>query len=117
MRKIPVRELKMEDPTFQSGSSHTANVQVRNPTTKALTYAMELYLDVTRKAVSGKSVTVPAGATQSVSFPITMPTEEGTWEVYFDVKVAGELIAHFHATEDVVTEIPPDVDIIDITWE
>lgn len=116
MKKIN-RRLEMEDPTFQCGSSHTAKAQVRNPTTMSFTYAMELYLDVTKVASASKSVTIPAGGSQWVDFPIVMPPVEGSWAVYLDVLVEGELIAHYQATEAVITVISPDVDIIQITWE
>lgn len=115
--EIEVRKLEMEDPTFQCGSSHTAKAQVSNPTDTSFTYDMELYLDVTKVASSSKSVTIPAGGKQWVDFPVVMPPDEGTWAVYLDVSVEGTLIAHYQATEDVITAILPDVDIIQITWE
>jgi hypothetical protein len=114
--EIEVRELEMEDPTFQCGSSHTATAQVKNPTTKDFTYDLQLYLDVTKKVQVNESLFVPAGQTKTVDFVVVMPADEGTWEVYLDVYV-GEIIAHYHATEAVITEVSPDVTVIDITWE
>jgi hypothetical protein len=115
--QIEIREVEMEDPTFQCGSSHTATAKVKNPTDKSFTYNMELYLDVTKVASASKALTIPAGGTQDVDFSLVMPADEGTWKVYLDVKVEGELIAHFQATEDIVTVIPPNVEIVEITWE
>ncbi|GAI66329.1 unnamed protein product, partial [marine sediment metagenome] len=94
----------MTDPEFAPGSSHIAHVPVSNPTGAAWTYNAELYLvkDSTKYASSGTiRFTLAASASDTIDFPLTMPAAEGTYKVYIDVYVAGELIAAYQATEDV----------------
>lgn len=88
---------------FAPGSSHIAHVPVSNPTGAAWTYNAELYLVEDGKYTSSGiiSFTLLAGASSTIDFPITMPAAEGTYKVYIDVYVAGELIAAYQATEDV----------------
>lgn len=115
--QIRVELLLAEDPTFQSGSSHSAVAQLSNPTIKEFTYTTELYLGVTKAATSGiGSVTIAAGASASVNYPVIMPIPEGDYDVYLDVWVGTELIAHYKATEKVTIEVSPAVEIGIITW-
>lgn len=115
--KVEKLELGEKDPTFTVGSVHTARATLTNPTTKQFTYDPELYLGAAKAATSGVgSVTIPAGGSQSVDFTVTMPTVEATYPVYLDVSVAGELIAHYQATEDVVIAITPAIVVGPITW-
>lgn len=105
------------DPEFNTGSVHTARATLTNPTTKAFTYSVELYLGVAKAATSGVgSITIPAGGSQAVDFTVTMPTTEGTYPVYLDVVVDTELIAHYQATEDVIVAIAPAIEVGPITW-
>lgn len=114
---IKVEPLEALDPTLESGSSHSAAAVLTNPTTKEFTYTTELYLGVTKAATSGPgSVTIGPGASVTMNYPITMPIAEGEYEVYIDVYVAGELIAHYKATENVVITVAPAIDIGDIIW-
>ena len=115
--KVEVKLLEMEDPTFEGGSVKVATAVLTNTTTVPWTYAVELYLGITKAATSGVgTVTIPAGASSSVNFTVTMPTAEASYPVYIDVLVVGELIAHYLATEPSVIEVSPAVDIGDIVW-
>lgn len=103
------------DPEFLAGSEHVAHCPVTNPTAKQWIYDAELYLvkDDTKYATSGTvSFTLAAGASATVDFPITMPGSEGTYNVYLDIYVAGELIAAYQATEPVVVQAPLSVPVI-----
>jgi hypothetical protein len=62
------------------------------------------------------SIVIAAGASQVVDFTLTMPEAEGSWDVYLDATVDGELVAHYKATEPVVTEITPAVLVGPISW-
>jgi len=116
--EIRVEELEMEDPTFQCGSVHNARATLTNPTTKSFSYTTELYLGVTKVATSGPgTVTIPAGDSAQVNYGITMPSAEGEHEVYLDVWVGAELIAHYKATENVILEVSPAIEVGPITWE
>lgn len=115
--QVKVEELEVADPTFEGGSSHTATAVLTNPTAKEWTYSVELYLDVTKIATSGVgTVTVPAGGSASVNFPITAPLAEGTFKVYLDVTVEGELLVHYEGTESVTIAISPAIEVGPITW-
>lgn len=93
---------------FAPESEHIAHVPVSNPTGAAWTYNAELYLVKDGKYTSSGiiSFTLAAGASSTIDFPITMPAAEGTYKVYIDVYVAGELIAAYEATEDVTVTAP-----------
>jgi len=115
--EIKVEELEGLDPEFSGGSSHTAQALLTNPTTKEFDYTLELYLGVTKVATSGLGViTIPAGESQYVDFTLVMPITEGDYTPYLDVTVAGELIKHYQATENVTITVTPDIDIGPITW-
>jgi len=114
---IKVEQLQSEDPNFEAGSSHTATASMTNPTAASFDYVVELYLDVTKVATSGQlAVSIAAGQTMNVNLPIVMPLVEGTFIPFLDVWVAGVLIAHYQATENVVLTVTPDIDIGDIVW-
>lgn len=115
--QIKVERLEGIDPVFEVGSVHTARATLTNPTAKQFTYDVELYLGVTKEATSGVgSITIAPGASQPVDFTVTMPIAEATYPVYLDALVAGELIAHYKATEDVGITISPAIEIGIITW-
>ena len=106
------------DPTFEAGSVHTARATLTNPTAKEFTYTTELYLGVTKAATSGVgSVTISAGASLPVDYTVTMPLEEGEYEVYLDVWYGAELLAHYQATVNVTIVISPAIIVGPITWE
>ena len=116
--QVNTEPLEMADPTFEAGVVKTARAVLTNPTTKSFTYTVELYLGVTRAATSGSGqVAIGAGGAQTVYFTLATPSLEGEYEVYLDVWVGTELIAHRKATENVIIQISPQVDIGDITWE
>jgi hypothetical protein len=116
--EVKVEGLEMVDPTFEGGAHKAATAQLTNKTAKEFVYTVELYLGITKDATSGTGeITIPAGGSQYVDFGIDMPIAEGAYPVYLDVSVAGELIKHYQATEDVVIEISPDIDVGPITWE
>lgn len=115
-------KLKMQDPTFGAGTSHTARAPVSNPTPASFTYDAELYLAISptaaKVATSGiVTFTLAGGASGIVDFPLTMPGVEGTFHVYLDVLVAGELIAAYIAIEDVIITVSPEIIIDPITWD
>lgn len=116
--KVEKLEFSPGDPEFESGSSHVARATLSNPTEKEFTYTTELYLDVTKVATSGVSspFAIPAGGSLPVDYTVPMPAVEGEYEVYLDVWVGTELIAHYKATENVVIAISPAVEIGIITW-
>ena len=115
--QLRIKQLQMDDPTFGAGESKTARARLTNPTAKSFTYTVELYLGVARAATSGvATVTIPAGGYVDATFPVVMPLVEGTYEVYLDVWVDAVLIAHYVATEPVIIEVAPDIDIEFIGW-
>ena len=113
-----IQWLESEDPTFEAGEVRTAIAQMTNPTAKAFSYTSELYLDVTKVASSGSiAFSLAPGETKPISFPVTMPSFEGTFPVYLDAFVGTELIGAFQATEAVTLVITPAIIIGPITWE
>ena len=114
---VKVESLEMEDPTFEGGSSRTASAVLTNPTTREFTYTTELYLGVTKVVTSGAgAVTIPAGGSITVNYTVVMPIVEAEYEVYLDVWVGTELIAHYKATVNVVIAISPAITVGPITW-
>ncbi|MBA7636873.1 hypothetical protein ES703_44501 [subsurface metagenome] len=113
-----VQWLESEDPTFEAGEARTAIAEMTNPTGKAFDYTAELYLDVTKAASSGViAFSLAPGETKPISFPVTMPSAEGTFPVYLDVFVEADQVGAFRATEDVTVVISPAIVIGPITWE
>jgi len=109
--------LEMEDPTFEAGMAKTARARLANPTAKQFTYTVELYLGVTKAATSGVGqVTIPAGGYVDVNFAVVMPQVEGEYPVFLDVWHEGELLNHYQATENVVIQISPAIEIGPIIW-
>jgi len=107
----------MEDPQFAPGERKTAIATMTNPTDRSWTYTAELYLGIAKTATSGlKSFTIPAGGSLDVSFPVTMPSAEGSYPVFIDVYVAGALIAAYQGTEDVVVAVVPAIEVGPIVW-
>lgn len=114
---VKVESLDGLDPTFEGGSIHTARATLTNPTTKEFTYTTELYLDVTKAATSGiGSVTIPAGGSLPMDYTISMPIPEGEYEVYLDVLIGTELLAHYKAGENITIEIVPAIEVGPIIW-
>ena len=115
--QIKVEKLEALDPTFEAGSVHTARATITNPTGLDWTYDLELYLGATKVTTSGVgSIAIGAGASQVLDFTLTMPETEGTYDVYIDAVVEGELIAHYKATEPVTIEVTPAITVGPITW-
>lgn len=116
--QIKVEKLEGLDPAFEGGTVHTATARLTNPTAKEFTYTTELYLGVTKVATSGVSApfSIPAGGSLDVTYTVTMPLAEAEYEVYLDVWVTAELIAHYKATENVTIEISPAIQVGPITW-
>ncbi len=112
-----VEFLEMEDPTFEAGVMKTARVRLTNPTAKAFTYTVELYLGITKAATSGVGqVTVPAGGYVDVNFTLVMPAVEASYPVFLDVWYDTTLLKHYQATENVVVTIAPAIEVGPITW-
>jgi len=115
--QVKVEMLEMDDPTFAPSVVKTARATLTNPTTKAFTYSVELYLGAGKTATSGVAlVTIPAGASQAYDFTIIMPAAEGTYPVYLDVIVDTTLLAHYTATENVIITVAPAINVGPITW-
>lgn len=98
-------KLILDDPEFAPGSEHAAHALMTNPTPAEWTYQAELYLvrDETKEATSGLTTfALSPGGSSTVDFPVIMPAAEGTYQVYLDVYVGGELLAQYQALEDVV---------------
>ncbi len=109
--------LEMEDPTFEAGATKTAKARLSNPTAKQFTYAVELYLGVTKAATSGVGqVTIPAGGYVDASFTLVMPSTEGSYPVFLDVRYEDTLLKHYQATENVAVTIAPAIEVGPITW-
>ncbi len=82
----------------------------------------ELWLgsNLTKVATSGGIPFVSTGVDQSISPPVTMPGAEGTYPVYLDVFVAGQLVGAYQAIEDIiiaaVTMVDPSISRFSINW-
>lgn len=121
---IKVKELEMEDPTFEGGSTHTARALLENPTAKQFTYDLSLYLDVTKVAEATGSIIIPAGGSVYTDFALLMPLVEGEYEGWLDVfcvdAITAEnpfgLIEHYHLTENIIIVISPGITIGPIIW-
>ena len=115
--QVKIEMLEMDDPTFEAGVSKTARARLTNPTAKQFTYTGELYLGVDKAATSGTgTVTIPAGGYVDVNFTITMPLVEASYPVFLDVVHEGTLLKHYQATEDVVIQISPAIEVGPIAW-
>lgn len=119
---IRIELFDMDDPTFEGGVVKTASANLSNPTAKGFTYEVELYLSTSPTGISKAvtsgigTVTVPAGGTMTTQFTLTMPLVETEYHVFLNVKVAGASLVLFKATENVVIQISPAIDIDFIGW-
>jgi len=105
-------------PQFSPGEVKTAIAPMSNPTGRGFNYTAELYLGLPKVASSGViSFNLAAGEARNISFPVTMPSAEGTYPVYLDVFSNDQLIGAYQATEDVEI-IQPVLDgkIVGIWW-
>ena len=115
--QVNIEMLEMEDPTFEAGVTRTARARLTNPTAKQFTYTVELYLGVAKVATSGVgTVTITAGSYLDVNFTMVMPMVEGDYPVFLDVWHEGTLLKHYQATENVVIQISPVIEVGPIIW-
>ena len=115
--QVKIEMLEMEDPTFEAGVAKTARARLTNPTAKQFTYTVELYLGVAKVATSGVgTVTILANSYQDVNFTVVMPLVEEEYPVFLDVVHEGTLLKHYQATENVVIQISPAIEVGPITW-
>lgn len=89
-------------PEFNTGEQKTAVVPMSNPTAKAFDYQSILYMGTDLAIMSQASFHLEAGEQKDISFPVIMPSVPGTYPIHIGVSVAGENIALYKATEDVV---------------
>ncbi len=110
-------QLDMADPLFAAGDSRTAVAPI-TVSPAGLSCGGELFLgpdEVTKVATSGLVPFVSTGASQAVSFPVTMPIPGGfAYHVYLDVYANGILLVAYIATEDVIV---PYGEVGPIIWE
>ncbi len=95
-------------PQFEPGESKAAVMPMTNPTAKLFDYLAELYMGTDLVVMSQTSFQLEAGEQKDISFPVTMPSVPGTYPVHIGVLVAGENIALYKATEDVIV-VAPDI--------
>jgi len=94
-------------PQFSPGESKVALATFTvKPAGIACSGELWLALNGSKVATSGEVPFVSTGVDQSISLPVTMPGAEGTYPVYLDVFVAGQLIGAYQAVEDVVITTP-----------
>lgn len=95
-------------PQFEPEESKTAVMPMTNPTAKLFDYLAELYMGTDLAIMSQAPFQLEAGEQKDISFPVTMPSVPGTYPVHIGVSVAGENIALYKATQDVVI-VAPDI--------
>ncbi len=88
-------------PEFYVSEAKTAKITLRNPTGKAFGYLAALIIGLPEAARSEASVSIPAGAEKTVSFPITMPSAIGTYPLHVSVSSGDKTLGLYRATEDV----------------
>ena len=99
-------------PQFNAGESKTARATMRNPTGKAFDYDGFVYMGTDLAVMAEVSFHLEAGEEKQISFPVTMPSVQGTYPVHVGVFSGGQNIALYRATEDVVITAPVPVTVI-----
>ena len=87
---------------FIVGDEVTATIVFRNSTEGTFNYRAVLYLGVGALASSEKTFSLVAGQSESIIFPLIMPSVAGTYHAFIDIFVNDVLVKHFQATEDIV---------------
>lgn len=91
-------------PEFAPGESKTAIAPI-TVQPAGLSCEAEIFLspdELTKVATSGRIPFTSTGASQDIRLPITMPDVVGTYPIYLDVFIAGQLIYAYRAIEDVI---------------
>jgi hypothetical protein len=88
-------------PEFSPGEEKTALVAITNPTSKAFSYQMVLYMGVNMVAMGDAEFSLEAGESKDIGIPVVMPSGAGIYPVYVDVWHGDELLNHYKASEDV----------------
>lgn len=121
---IIVESMDMEDPTFESGTPHTAHALFHNPKSASFDYQAELYLGKTvgdKAATSGtQSFSLLAGQSKTVNFSVNMPVlaiPDDTFHVYLEISHLGTVLITFIGTEDVGVFVTPAVEVTQVTWD
>ena len=121
---IVLGKMEMEDPDFESGSTHLAHALFQNPKTASFDYTAEVYLGKVpgdKAATSGaKSFSIAAGASKTVDFLVNMPAltiPTDNYHVYVDVSHLGVLLITFVASDDIAVFVTPAIIVTQITWD
>lgn len=107
--------------TFTPGSSHSAVLSLKNPTTKAWTYSIQLTLirpvNVSVLIKEWLNQAIAAGATVNLSTgAVVMPTVEASYQTRVDVLEMTTYTPFNFVFEDVVIAIAPSVEVVSLAW-
>lgn len=93
--KIEITSLTWDGiPPFTVNEKHTAYVELKNLTSQVFNYIAELFVGTSGAT---KTFSLNSLETKTIELSIAMPSIEGTYLVYVNVFVAGELIAQYIA--------------------
>ncbi len=92
-------------PEFSPGESKVAKVAMTNPTGKAFDYIGVIYMGTDLAVMAEVSFHLNPGEEKQVTFPITMPSVQGSYPVHIGVFSGGQNIALYKAIEDVIIAV------------
>lgn len=113
----------MAGQTFDGAIVKSATLVLGNPTTKAMSYVVEVYFwDPTTSTKAATTGALPAvncapGAQVSVPFSITTPTAEKTYTVFVAVTANSVVLSPVSdASQPITISIIPKATFVSITW-